>query len=176
MVFIFKSFYYYFLAHPHPSPLDIGFLPSRSVVSNLDSPAKTSSMEKKLLIKKTELHPRLPGQVSKVFYFPPASLLAGSPVQYMPRTCRGRRWHRATWSFPGRVAPPAAQREMNSGLDAAVNPLNLNQREALDIKRPVPQHDPPRCLRLPAGGAGLTCGRDASHLLWVITEVSLPSP
>lgn len=24
--------------------------------------------------------------------------------------------------------PPAAQREMNSGLDAAVNPLNLNQR------------------------------------------------
>ena len=35
--------------------LDMSFLLSRSVVSGLDSPAKTSSMEKKLLIKSKEL-------------------------------------------------------------------------------------------------------------------------
>ena len=59
-----------------------------------------------------------------------ASLLAaGSSRQYMPRDLPGA----AAGTEPpdpsrAEVAPPAAQREMNSGLDAAVNPLNLNQR------------------------------------------------
>ena len=68
--------------------------------------------------------------VTRYLFPQPASLLAaGSSRQYMPRDLPGA----AAGAEPpdpsrAEVAPPAAQREMISGLDAAVNPLNLNQR------------------------------------------------
>lgn len=88
---------------------DIGFLLSRSVVSGLDSPAKTSSMEKKLLIKSKELQDSQ-DKCHKVFIstagLPPCSRIL--PSIYAKGATWGRCRHWATWSVrASEVLPPS---------------------------------------------------------------------
>ncbi|KAL0610577.1 Citron Rho-interacting kinase [Plecturocebus cupreus] len=88
---------------------------ARSVVSGLDSPAKTSSMEKKLLIKSKELQ----DSQDKCHKDPPVRICQGirlGPLLALSRLIRREQGAPAL----AEVAPPAAQREMNSGLAVAM--------------------------------------------------------